>query len=162
MLDLSVSSDIDAAPEAIWNALIDLPRFREWNPFIRSASGTPAVGGTVRVRVRPSLPVPIFFRARVLVCEPNRELTWRGHMLSPLLASGEHSFLLEPTGDGRTRFVQREVFRGILPPFVARLLTREARRGFLAMNRALKARVEHDRRRAHKPAGAPAVAKAAS
>jgi len=40
------------------------------------------------------------------------------------------------------RFVQREVFGGVLPRLVSRVLVPEARRGFDAMNRALKARAE--------------------
>ena len=39
MLDLSVSSEINAPAPAVWKALLDLPRFGEWNPFIRAARG---------------------------------------------------------------------------------------------------------------------------
>jgi len=145
MIELSVASDIDAPAEAIWEALTDLSRFGEWNPFIRAASGTPAVGAKLRVRVRPSIVVPLIFHPTVLVCDANRELRWRGHFLKPWIASGEHSFTLEPAGDGRTRFVQHEVITGLLPPFLSRLISREARLGFEAMNRALKARVERGR-----------------
>jgi hypothetical protein len=143
MIDLSVTTEINAPAETIWQTLIDLPRFREWNPFIRAASGTPAVGAKLRVRVRPSLALPLVFRPTVLACDANRELRWRGHFLTRWLASGEHTFALEPAGEGRTRLVQREVFTGLLPPLVSGLLAREARRGFDAMNQALKARVEH-------------------
>jgi hypothetical protein len=143
MLELRVASEIDAPAETIWKALTDLSRFGEWNPFIRAASGTPAVGATIHVRVSSSLAVPLRFEAKVLVCDENRELRWRGHLLAPWLASGEHSFTLEPAGDGRIRFVQHEVMTGLLMPFVSRLVEYEARRGFDAMNRALKARVEH-------------------
>ena len=142
MIELSVANDIDASPEAIWHALTDLSRYGEWNPFIREASGTPAVGAKLRVRVRSSLPFPLVFRPTVLVCDENRELSWRGHFVVPWLATGEHTFRLEPAGEGRPRFVQHEVFTGLLPPVVSRLLEREVRRGFDAMNRALKARVE--------------------
>jgi len=161
MIDLSVASDIDAPAEAVWRALTDLPRFREWNPFIREASGSARVGARLRVRVRPSLPVPLVFRPTVLVSDENRELRWRGCFLAPWLASGDHRFTLEPAGEGRTRLVQREVFSGLLPTLASWLLEREARRGFRAMNRALKARVERARPAAAEgarptPAGAAA------
>jgi hypothetical protein len=42
----------------------------------------------------------------------------------------------------RVRLVQRERFRGILVPLVWRTLDRDTRRGFEAMNQALKQRVE--------------------
>lgn len=147
MLELAVATEIDAAPEAIWAALIDLPRYGAWNPFIRRASGKLAVGESVSVRVKSSLPLPVWlcFEARVLACVPARELRWRGHVLAPRLASGEHVFRLEPLAPQRTRFVQEEIFSGLLPPLVRRLVMREAREGFLAMNRALKALVEKER-----------------
>lgn len=142
MFALAVASEIDAPPELVWRALIDLPRFREWNPFIRAASGKPALGARLRMRVRPSLRVPLVFRPKVTVCDENRELRWRGHFVRPWIGAGDHTFSLEPIGKDRTRFVQRETFTGLIPAFLARLIEREARRGFELMNAALKARVE--------------------
>jgi hypothetical protein len=83
------------------------------------------------------------FHAQVLQCDERRELRWRGHFLAPWLASGEHTFTLQPRTAGSVRFVQREVFGGVLPGLVGRLLVHEARRGFDAMNRALKLRAEN-------------------
>ncbi|HLE55364.1 MAG TPA: SRPBCC domain-containing protein [Thermoplasmata archaeon] len=60
----------------------------------------------------------------------------------PGLFDGEHIFEIEPAGAGRTRFVQREVFRGLLVPVLARSLDRDTKRGFEEMNRALKMRAE--------------------
>jgi len=139
---LLCSIDIRAPAQVVWDALTDLPRFGEWNPFIREGRGDLRAGGRVRVRVRPSLGVPLVFRAQVLACEQPRELRWRGHVLTPWLASGEHTFTVEPLAAGGVRFVQREVFGGVLPRLAGKLLEREARRGFEAMNRALKARAE--------------------
>lgn len=145
MIELSVVSDIDAPADRIWDALTDLSRFEEWNPFIREARGTPAVGAKVRVHVRPWPLLPLTFEPTVVVCDENRELRWRGHFLTPWLASGDHRFKLEPSSGGRIRFVQEERFTGLLPRCMSWLLEREARRGFQAMNRALKARVERPR-----------------
>jgi hypothetical protein len=145
MIDLTVESEIRAPAAEIWKALADLPGFADWNPFIRSAAGELAVGARLTLRVKPSLPVPLVFRPTVLVCDANRQLRWRGRFLAPWIASGEHTFTLEPGGDGCTRFVQHERFTGLLPLVAARLIAREARRGFEAMNQALKARVERAR-----------------
>lgn len=142
MLELSVAHDIAAPAERIWKTLTDLPRFADWNPFIRFARGAPAVGAKLFVFVKPKLRVPLIFRPKVTVCEENQELRWTGHFLRPWIAAGDHSFKLERTAGGGTRFVQREVFTGLLPALLSRLLEREARRGFEAMNEALKARVE--------------------
>lgn len=142
MDELVCSVDIDAPPSAVWTALVDLPAFRDWNPFIRDARGDMRVGGRVRVRVRPSVPLPVVFHATVLAREDGRELRWRGHVLAPWLGSGEHTFSIEALGPRRTRFTQREVFSGALPRIFGRLLAFETRRGFGAMNEALKQRAE--------------------
>lgn len=142
MIEVTASCDIDAPAEAVWSVLTDLEQFEDWNPFIRKASGTPEVGGTVRVRVRPSLRVPLVFRAKVYDREDNRALRWRGYVVWPWLACGDHTFTIEPLGERRARLVQREAFTGVVPWLARRLIAREARRGFDAMNRALAARAQ--------------------
>ena len=147
MIEVNAATEIEAPAEAVWSVLTDLAQFKHWNPFIRDARGPTDVGGTVHVQVRPSLGIPLRFHAKVLSREPNRELHWRGHVLAPWFASGEHWFTIEPIGERRVRFVQREQFSGVLPWIARRLLAREARRGFAAMNDALEARV-YDREEA--------------
>jgi hypothetical protein len=142
VIELLSSIEIRAPAETVWETLTDLRKFRDWNPFIREASGEARVGGRVRVRVRSSLAIPLVFHATVLACDEPRELRWRGHFLASWLASGEHTFTLEERTAGSVHFVQREVFSGVLPRLVGRLLERETLRGFQGMNRALKARAE--------------------
>jgi hypothetical protein len=63
-----------------------------------------------------------------------------GHLGIRGLFDGEHIFELSPLSSASTRFVQRERFRGIFLPFLARRLERDARRGFEEMNHALRER----------------------
>jgi len=81
------------------------------------------------------------FRPIAKVVVPNRELRWLGRLGLPRLFDGEHIFQIEPLGSTRARFIQRERFRGLLVPLMARSLNRDARRGFEEMNQALRARV---------------------
>ena len=82
------------------------------------------------------------FKPKVLNAEPNRELRWLGHLLVPGLFDGEHSFTIQPLGENRVRFAQREAFRGLLVPLFARNLDNSTLRGFKEMNGALKERAE--------------------
>ncbi len=141
-IEVRASVDIEAPARAVWSVLTDLARFAAWNPFIRAAKGSTDAGGTVHVRVRSSFGLPLRFRAQVLESEANRELHWRGHFVAPWLACGEHWFTIEPIDATHVRFEQRERFTGILPRLAARLLAREATRGFEAMNAALAARAQ--------------------
>ncbi|HVD10636.1 MAG TPA: hypothetical protein VNB88_08330, partial [Gaiellaceae bacterium] len=54
---------------------------------------------------------------------------------------GEHSFSIERIDDSRVRFVQAERFTGVLVPLFGKSLEK-TRRGFTAMNEALKRRAE--------------------
>jgi hypothetical protein len=77
---------------------------------------------------------------------PQRRLRWLGHLLVPGIFDGEHSFTIEPLDDGTVRLVQREDFRGVLVPMLARSLDRRTLPAFERMNQALKQRAErtHD------------------
>lgn len=142
MFEVISTTEIAAPAERVWSVLTDLRQFASWNPFIRRAHGDTGVGGTVHVRVRSSFGLPLKFAATILERDDNHELRWRGHVLAPWLASGDHTFTIEPIGDGRVRFVQRETFGGILPRLASKLLRREAKAGFDAMNHALGMRSE--------------------
>lgn len=84
-------------------------------------------------------------RPIVLTVVPERELRWLGDLLIPGLFDGEHRFLLNAVEDQSTLLVQQETFRGILVPLFGGMISRGALRGFEAMNRALKLRLEGER-----------------
>jgi len=141
MKELRTEIEIDAPPERVWAALLDFPSFPEWNPFIRTIRGTPAVGSRLEVTLGASGTTPMSFRPTVRAVVPNRELRWLGRVGLPRIFDGEHIFELTPIGPNRTRFVQRERFRGLFVPILAKSLDRDARRGFEEMNLALAERV---------------------
>jgi hypothetical protein len=144
MKELLTEIDIAASPERVWAVLIDFAAFPAWNPFIREASGEPKVGGKLRIRVVPPGSNAMVFKPTVLACDVNRELRWLGRLGIPGLFDGEHGFTLAPIDGGRTRLTQREVFTGVLVPLLAKSLDGGVKKGFEAMNRALKERVEKE------------------
>jgi len=144
MKELRSEIEIQAPAERVWQLLTDFPSFPQWNPFIRKASGNIRVGERLEVHIQPSGASGMTFRPAVLKAEPNRELRWLGHLLISGLFDGEHIFTIEPLGESRVRFTQREVFTGLLVPLFARGLDTDTRRGFEEMNQALKARAEQN------------------
>ena len=145
MKELRTEIEIQASAERVWQLLTDFPSFPQWNPFIRKATGNIRVGERLEVNIQPSGASAMTFRPTVLKVEPNRELRWLGHLLVPGLFDGEHFFTIEPLGEGRVRFTQREVFTGLLVPLLARGLDTDTWRGFEEMNLALKTRAEQVR-----------------
>lgn len=140
--ELRSEIEIDAPSEKIWSILTDFDRFPDWNPFIRASSGRIEKNQRLSVTLHPSGGRTTAMRPSVLAVEPNRELRWIGHLGIPGLFDGQHIFELQPLGDARTMFVQREQFGGILLPFLTGMLRNETARGFGEMNQALKERAE--------------------
>ena len=141
---LSAHVDIQATPERVWEVLTDLAAYPEWNPFIVRAEGVVELGCRLTLTMQPVGGRAMTLRPRLVAVDVPRELRWRGKLGMPGLMDAEHSFTLAPRGSG-TRLVHQETFRGVLVPFVAASLDRNTLPAFVAMNVALKSRVEHAR-----------------
>lgn len=141
MKELRTEIEIQATPEKVWQILTDLSRYPEWNPFISPAIGKTEVGEMVDITV-PSGAKKMILHCKVIKAEPNRELCWKYHVLLPGLFGGEHSFTIEPTEANRVRFIDREIFSGLLVPLQAKDIDTKSKRGFEAMDQVLKARAE--------------------
>jgi hypothetical protein len=140
MLELRTETEIDSPVDRVWHVLMDFNAYPEWNPFLRRIDGKAEVGSRLDVEIGASGTRGMRFRPTVMSVVPNREFRWLGKVGIRGLFDGEHIFELAPMGSQSTRFVQRERFRGIFLPFLARRLEREVRRGFDEMNRALRER----------------------
>jgi hypothetical protein len=140
--ELHTEIEIDAPAERVWELLTDFASYPQWNPFIRTISGQPITGQRLEVRIEPPGGRGMTFKPMVLNAEDNRELRWLGHLLVAGLFDGEHSLAIQPLDENRVRFIQREVFRGLLVALFASSLDTNTQRGFEEMNRALKERAE--------------------
>ena len=142
MRELDTEIVIEAPTDRVWKILTDLEQFTAWNPFITRAEGDIEEGARLRVHIEPPGGTAMTFKPTVIHVAPERELRWLGRLFLPGIFDGEHSFEMSPSGQGRTRFVQREKFSGLLVPFLWNGLATNTRRGFEAMNSALKERAE--------------------
>lgn len=133
---------IDASPAAVWNVLVDLARYQNWNPFITSAEGRVAVGERLVNRLNPPGGKEMTFKPTVTVVEEERTFEWLGRLFVPGLFDGRHRFELHPTDDGGTRLVHTEAFRGLLVRPLRKSLDTNTRQGFEAMNDELKRQAE--------------------
>lgn len=134
--------EIQAPAERVWRVLTDLARYPDWNPFIRRISGQLKEGKRLKVYIELPGGKGRTFRPKVLKAEPNHELRWLGRLLLPGLFDGDHIFTIGQIGSEHVRFVQREIFSGLLVSFLLHGLDMKIKLGFEQMNQALKLRAE--------------------
>ncbi|MFH1944860.1 MAG: SRPBCC domain-containing protein [Acidobacteriota bacterium] len=140
--EIRTEIDILASADVIWEILTDFPSYKKWNPFILYARGELEEGSHFEVYLQPPGRKGMTFKPVWTAVDPPNELRWLEFLGPPGLLDGEHYFLLEEKGAGVIRFVQGEIFKGVLVPFLPNSLKKGTLRGFRDMNRALKKKAE--------------------
>lgn len=144
MKNIKTEIEINAPTSRVWSILTDFEQYPSWNPFIKSFEGQPAVGKHFKVTIQQPGSKPMTFNPKCLKFETDKEFSWLGHLFIKGLFDGEHIFELNDMGEGKTHFVQREIFKGILVPLLWKQLNTKSRRGFEMMNESLKKKAEEN------------------
>lgn len=142
MREISTDVEINAPASRVWEILTELAEYPKWNPFIRRAGGNVREGAKLEIRIEPGDGSTMTFKPTVLRADAGKEFRWLGRLILPGLFDGEHIFQLSAMGSDGTRLVHREEFRGILVPLLWGSLEAKTKKGFEAMNLALKQRAE--------------------
>jgi len=82
------------------------------------------------------------FKPQVLNAEINHELRWLGKLGIKGIFDREHFFIMEENANGKTIFRHGENFSGMIASILFGIIEDDTRKGFKAMNEALKIRVE--------------------
>ena len=139
---------IEAPAARVWQVIVDLPRYAEWNPFVVAARSTLVVGAPILmwVQIAPFMSQPQ--RERIVECVPEERLAWGigGGRLSPLDSRRVHQ--LRAAGPHRTDYRSEFELSGPLVGVVRGLLGRRLAWGFEASTAALKQRAEQLEREA--------------
>jgi hypothetical protein len=141
MLENRHEINISSPAEKVWDILIDLDKYHEWNPLLYQARGKVEVGETVIVYAK-TVSKDMKFICKVTRVEPLREFSWRFPVIHPILFRGEHVFRIEPIDEDRVRFIDREWFKGLLLPTQAKDLKTNGLLAMIEMGKALKDRAE--------------------
>lgn len=143
MDSLSTEIVIEAAPERVWQVLVDTPSYPQWNPFIVACEGRLSAGERITVKLQPPGQGAWTFRPKLIVVNPDQELRWLGSLAVRGLFDGEHTFRLQRLAPNQTLFQHSERFTGWLVPLVMRGgMKQSTSAGFAEMNAALKRRAE--------------------
>jgi uncharacterized protein YndB with AHSA1/START domain len=139
MRTFSITIDIAAPAERVWEVMSDTDRWHEWTPSVKSikrlGGGPFAVGSRVLIR-QPKFP-PALWKVRAM--EPGRSFTWIS--IGPgLRVVGHHG--VEPTASGSRATLSLDL-QGIFGGMFGRM-TKDITERYLAFEaRGLKARSEN-------------------
>jgi len=132
---------IEARPKEVWETLMHFEQYPQWNPFVKKIEGVPMEGSQLKIDLKPPGGQGMSFAPLVLRCKENEEFRWRGKLGIKGIFDGEHYLILRAMKDGSTSLTHGEQFSGILVPLFSGMIT-NTKKGFIAMNQALKRRCE--------------------
>lgn len=142
MKEVRSEVEINSYPESVWRILTDFATYDQWNPFINKIIGVPREGSKIDIHIESPSGKNRKYSPRITKVEEGRELRWVGKSSLPGFLNAEHIFTIEELQPGRVRFIQREVFDGLLTRLFGKSVDTDVRQGFQDMNGALKKRAE--------------------
>jgi uncharacterized protein YndB with AHSA1/START domain len=139
MRDFSISADINATPQRVWDVLSDGERWAEWTPSVTSVEilDKPLRVGSRAVIRQPELPPGRF---KVTALDPGRSFTWASGIPGIVFVYAHHG--VEPTPDG-ARVTLHLRFDGLLGGFMGRKMA-DLNHRYLAMEIAGLKRASED------------------
>lgn len=117
MKEFSARIDIDASAERVWEILVDVARWPEWNTTIKRVEGEAAPGEKIALYTTAS--PDRAFKLKVTEFDRPNRMVWSGGM--PLgLFKGERTYAITPIDAGGVTFTMREVFSGLMAGMITK------------------------------------------
>jgi hypothetical protein len=130
--------EIGAAPERVWDTLVDVERWPQWNSEVKSVTleGGTQEGSVFRWKTSSGTITSTF-----QTLDPPRHVAWRGKTLS---IKAIHIWTFEQI-DGRTSVRTAESFEGLLARLLRRRLQKMLQKTLETGLQKLKAEVERQK-----------------
>src|SRR5262245_19401102 len=139
----SIRVEIEAPAALVWEILVDLPRYGEWNGFNPRIESTLRLGDLVRMEARiPGTGRSLLVTEHLCAIEPGRRLAWEQLPTPENADAGRRAQFLEPLGPERCAYHHTATFLG---PNADEIMAEHGawvKEGFDGMARDLKRRAE--------------------
>ncbi len=139
----SVTVEIDAPAEFVWDVLVDYPRYPEWNPYTVAVETTLELGEPIDLTLPnpDGSPGTFINREYIRVVDPPRHLRYdTGDEMEGIFAVRDQ--YIEPLGPERCSYRTTDTFSGEHAQLVIDANGQWVKEGFDAVARALKERAE--------------------
>jgi hypothetical protein len=136
--------EIAAPARIVWQVLVDMPRYNEWNPFCVRAVSTLEMGAPVEMTLAnyavPGTLVPNC--EHICAFEPERLISWEMPHSEAWPYAARRDQVIKPTGPESCRYFSTDAFLGVNGIHVFRFAGPWVKRAFDDSANALKARAE--------------------
>lgn len=132
---------VQAPADVIWDVVQHLPGWAEWNPVYPRAEGEIRIGNVLSFDLALPGQGTQAIKATVLDWVPGEQLHWQLRMMGGLIKTLRY-IEITPLSDQGCVVDNGEIFGGLMGPSLGKRMRGPIRRGFQAMNEALKERAE--------------------
>jgi hypothetical protein len=109
----SIRVEIEAPAALVWEVLVDLPRYGEWNGFNPRIESTLVLGDPVHMQACiPGTGRSLEITEHLCGLEPGRLLAWEQRPTAENPDAGRREQFLEPLGDERCAYHHIDTFLG--------------------------------------------------
>lgn len=134
--------EINAPQEVVWEILVDLNRYGEWNPFTYRVDTRLLPGEPVELYVRMPKRGDRVQREQVRTVDRPVTLAWGMKLGFEFLLNALREQRLVKIDENRCTYQTWDSFSGLLTPLVVKLFEEDVQNGFNNVAYALKARAE--------------------
>jgi len=134
------SVEIEASAETVWQAIVRLEKYAEWNPFVVACRSTLEVGSPIDMKVRLFDTFTQKQRETIFEHVPGKRLSYGVESMPLGALSSLRSHEVHAVDVHRARYDSHFELNGWLAPIVRRLLGGRLRKGFGGMTEALARR----------------------
>lgn len=140
----SVRVEINAPAAFVWDILVDLSRYQEWNPYTVRVESTLKVGDEVHLYIaNPDNPgADIHVVEHLVAFEPSRLLAWEQRPTAECADAARRDQVLEAIGPLRCAYYTSDQFIGANADKIMSVYGDWVKSGFDRIAQALKSRAE--------------------
>ena len=142
MRELRTEIQILSNPHKVWEILIDLPGWSNWNPIVNKIEGNLEEGAELFITMSDAKGSDgRSYKSIITAIDEKKRFSFIATMMAKSIFSAERVIELKDS-QGGTLFIQREIYNGLIVPLFWKKLNKDALPMLNSMNKALKKKVE--------------------
>lgn len=105
---------INAPASIVWEILVDMEKYPEWNPFCVECESTLEMGAPVKMKLKSYIEDGVFFENCEFVCafEPEKLLSWELPFYDEWPYPARRDQIIESTGETSCQYHSTDAFLG--------------------------------------------------